>query len=80
MIEVATIATVEVVVVVRGGGVAVFPALYGTNIGCQTKKSKRLPWGVWFDLGVHLPDRVPPELRNFLIIRDETDFPFFLYS
>ena len=58
---------------------AVF-SLFDINIGCETEKSKRLPLGACFVLGVHVLDRVPPELKlkNFWIIRDLTDFPFFL--
>ena len=78
VVVVATIAIVVVVVVVVVAAAAVF-SLLDTNIGCQTVKSKRLPQGAWFELGVHLLDRVPPglKLKNFWIIRDQTDFPFF---
>ena len=77
VVVVATIATVVVVVVVVAA--AAVSSLLDTNIGCQTVKSKRLPQGAWFELGVHLLDRVPPglKLKNFWIIRDQTDFPFF---
>ena len=79
VVFVATIATVVVVVVVVVVAAAAVSSLLDTNIGCQTVKSKRLPQGAWFELGVHLLDRVPPglKLKNFWIIRDQTDFPFF---
>ena len=75
---IATVVVVVVVVVVAAAAAAAF-SLLDTNIGCQTVKSKRLPQGAWFELGVHLLDRVPPglKLKNFWIIRDQTDFPFF---
>ena len=78
VVFVATIATVVVVVVVVVAAAAV-SSLLDTNIGCQTVKSKRLPQGAWFELGVHLLDRMPLglKLKNFWIIRDQTDFPFF---
>ena len=58
---------------------AVF-SLFDIYIGCQNEKSKRLPLGACFVLGVHVVARVPPELKlkNFWIIRDQTDFPLFL--
>ena len=76
------VVVIVVIVVVLVVLVAAVFSLLDINIGCQNEKSKKLPLGACFVLGVHVLDRVPPELKlkKLWIIRDQTDFSSFFYS